>query len=378
MKNLPIKKNIFTLLGLCLPLSIYFSNYLFAVAILVLLFNSSKKEKTDWLLLLILLIPVLIPIVSILFHKEQFSFTALEVKIPFIVVALVIGFLKLNNELLSKFKNGIVWGTLLGATLSLFESSIFVNYLQSSLFFDFTYIPLFTVISLIYLWFTDIKINIYIKIILSTVFIGLLFLFNNFFFLTFGLLIVFAAIIVKGSSLQSKVAITLLVLLSSLLLYKGVTIQQIIHQNTAEKTLNPVDKMAQWQCVLEVMKDNELFGVGYIQRKNLLLNCYHEHGMFKAEKMALNAHNEYLDFFLILGYIGVLGLLIYFFKLMFAAYDNKQVAHLLVIILITLFAITENVFWRQKGVMIITITTLMVFSSKKTTELSDVESLSNE
>ena len=151
-------------------------------------------------------------------------------------------------------------------------------------------------------------------------------------------------------------------LASSLLLYKGAEIQQAIHQNQSTE-LDSVDKLAQWQCVLEIMKDKELFGVGYTHRKELLLSCYHDHSMYKAESMALNSHNEYLDFFLILGYIGVLGLLIYFFKLMFIAYDNKQVAHLLIIILIALFAITENVFWRQKGVMITTITSLMIFSS---------------
>jgi len=82
----------------------------------------------------------------------------------------------------------------------------------------------------------------------------------------------------------------------------------------------------------------------------------------------LNSHNEYLDAFLTLGYIGVLGLLIYFFKLMFVAYDYKQVAHLLILILIALFSISENVFTRQKGVMITAITTLLIFSSKKVKE----------
>jgi O-antigen ligase len=355
--NIPIY-----LLGLFLPLSILFSNYLFVLALLVVLVSSPKNKKVDWLSMLILVIPALIPILSIFFHNEQFSFTALEVKIPFLVVALLVGFSKLNKTLLSKFKYGFVVGTVIGAILALLGDSSIVDFLENSLFFDVSYISLFIVISIIYLWFTDIKVKDYVKLILSIFFVFALFSLNNFFFLTSGVLIVLAAVIVKGSPRQSRIAIAVLVLSSSLLLYKGAEIQQVIHQNQSEE-LDTVDKLAQWQCVLEIMKDKELFGVGYTQRKELLLSCYHDHSMFKAESMALNAHNEYLDFFLILGYIGVLGLLIYFFKMMFVAYDNKQVAHLLIIILIALFAISENIFTRQKGVMIISITCLMIFSS---------------
>lgn len=353
---------IFIALGLTLPLSIFFSNYLFVIAAAVLLVKPTKIEKVDWLTILILLIPAIIPVLSIFFHNERFYLSALEVKIPFVVVALLIGFLKLNDELLSKFKYGFVLGTFIGSAFALFGSSNFVHSLQASFFLDISYISLYIVISLIYLWFTDIDVKVYIKLLCTAFFVFILFDLGDFFFLTAGTLISFAAVIVKGSTLQSKIAIAVLVLSSSLLLYKGAEIQQAIHQNQSTE-LDSVDKLAQWQCVLEIMKDKELFGVGYTHRKELLLSCYHDHSMYKAESMALNSHNEYLDFFLILGYIGVLGLLIYFFKLMFVAYDNKQVAHLLIIILIALFAITENVFWRQKGVMITTITCLMIFSS---------------
>ncbi len=368
MQNSNIKKPIFIALGISLPLSIFFSNYLFALAILVLLFSSSKKEKIDWLVLLILLVPALIPILSIFFHNEQFSFTALEVKIPFLVVALIISFRKLDENLLSKFKYGFVLGSLFGAILALLSSTSFVSYLESSSFLDVSYISLYIVISIIYLWFTDIEIKDYIKLIITAVFVFILFSLGDFFFLTAGALIVFAAIIVKGSSLQSKLAIGFLVLLFSIFIYKGSEIQQHLQETGENKELSGVDKLAQWQCVLEVMQNHELFGVGYNSKDALLTTCYHEHAMFKAESNELNSHNEYLDAFLTLGYIGVLGLLIYFFKIMFVAYDSKQVAHLLIIILIALYSITENVFTRQKGVMIASITALLIFSSKKTPE----------
>lgn len=354
----------FNILGFSLPISLLLSNYLFALAIIILIFNSSRIGKIDWLPFLVLLIPALIPVFSIYFHSEPFSLASIDVKLPFIIVALLIGFLRLDAELLSKFKFGFIFGTLIGSILSLMDTSIFVHYLQESSFLDISYISLYIVISLIYLWFTSIEIKTFIKIILGFVFILILFFLGDSLFITSGLIIVFAAIIIKGTPLQSRLAIGFVVILFSIFLYKGAEIQEHLHENSSEtEELSGVDKLAQWQCVLEVMEGNELFGVGYASKEVLLTQCYHEHAMFKAETNVLNSHNEYLDSFLTLGYIGVLGLLLYFFRLGFEAYDNKLVAQLLVIILIGLFSITENVFTRQKGVMITSITCLMIFSS---------------
>jgi len=179
----------------------------------------------------------------------------------------------------------------------------------------------------------------------------------------FGLLIGFSAIIVKGSSIQSKLAIFLVVLITALTLYRGNELNEyIITQNGHQ--ISTTDKLAQWQCVLEVMQNKELFGIGFTNKEKVLMSCYHEHNMIKAEASMLNAHNEYLDFFLTLGYIGVLALLIYFINALFLAYDFKQVAHFLIISLIALYSLTENIFTRQKGVMITSITYLLIYSAR--------------
>ena len=112
------------------------------------------------------------------------------------------------------------------------------------------------------------------------------------------------------------------------------------------------------------MENNELAGISYNDRKETLIECYRNHGMTKAENMALNAHNEYLDFYLILGYIGILAIMIFFMNAFFVTYDFKEVAHLLIIILIALFSLTENVFTRQKGVMITSITYMLIYASR--------------
>jgi len=373
MQKYDYKNLLFIALGLSLPLSLFFTNYLFVLTATILLFNSPKRDNIRWLALIILLIPALIPILSILFHNEAFSLSSIEVKIPFVVVALMVGFTKLNDDILSKFKLGFIIGALLGGVFTTFDKSTFVSYLSNHFFLELTYASLYIVIALIYLWFTDIEISKLIKQVLSFAFLGILINTGNAFFITTGTLTVFAAIIIKGTSLQSKLAVGSLVVLFSLFIYKGNEIQKHLQKNNTHQQLSGVDKMAQWQCVLEIMQDRELFGVGFVSKETLLTDCYHNHSMLLAESNALNSHNEYLNAFLTLGYIGVLGMLIYFFKILFVAYDTKQVAQLLIIVLIALFSISENVFTRQKGVMITAITCLLIFSSKPIKIEEDIE-----
>ena len=96
------------------------------------------------------------------------------------------------------------------------------------------------------------------------------------------------------------------------------------------------------------------------------MGCYHKKGMLDEENRGFNSHNEYLDFFQTLGYVGLFMLAIFFLKAAFIAYDYNQPANLLIVIVIGLFCLTENVFTRQKGVMITSITYLMIFSARDT------------
>jgi O-antigen ligase len=351
------------LLGLTLPFSIILSNYLFAIVMILLIYQSPRRTEIAWLPMTFMAIPLFIPLISIFFHGETFNWSQLEVRIPFLATALVVGICSINFKLLTGFKRGLILGTLIATAIFLLDNSILEGHIQKLTFIDLSYIPLFLVVSLIMLWFSDIKFGHYIKLISSIIFLLALFMYASAFFIVSGLLISFSAIIAKGSTIQSKIAIFLIVVVSAFMLYRGNEINDyLIEQNRSK--VNPTEKLAQWQCVLEIMQDKELFGIGFANKENALLSCYHDHDMNNAEALLLNAHNEYLDFFLTLGYIGVLALLIYFINALFVAYDYKQVAHLQIMILIALFSLTENVFTRQKGVMLTSITYLLIYSAK--------------
>lgn len=358
-------QNSLMVFGILLPLSIQFSNYFF-VFNLILLFISSKGKKIEWISLLILSIPALVPLLSILLHNETFTFYSFEVRLPFIATALLVGFFSIDKSIFTGFYKGIIIGSLIAVLFHFVENTSFGLALKSVSIFDFSYTPLFATISIIYLWFTKTRINDKIKVALTVLFFVSIFINGNFFFISAAFIISIAVVIVKGSSQIAKISIAVVVLITSFLLYKGPEIQSLIAPFQKTQKLGASDRLAQWQCVLEVMKGNELIGVGYSNRMDFLLNCYHMHNMNKAENLALNAHNEYLDFFLVLGYLGVIALLIYFINALFVAYDSKEIKYLLIVSLIALFSLTENVFTRQKGVMITSITYLMIYASRGT------------
>jgi hypothetical protein len=351
------------ILGLTLPFSIILSNYLFALVMILLIFTSVRRKTVAWIPMMIMAIPCLIPVFSIIFHGETFYWTQLEVRIPFLITALVVGVFNIDEDILGELKRGLILGTLLAAAMFFINQSWLNGVLNNYNLFDLAYIPLFAVVSLILLWYTNVQIQNRVKIVLSIGLLGALLLLGQPFFVVSGLLVGISAIIVKGSRQQSRIGVMLVVVLGALMLYQGNQINNYLEQQQPTH-MSPQNKLAQWQCVLEVMAGRELFGVGYAGKNDLLIDCYHQHNMTEAEANSFNSHNEYLDFLLTLGYLGVIALLVYFINALFVAYDKKQVALLLIIILISLFALTENVFTRQKGVMLTSLTYLLIYVSK--------------
>ena len=99
--------------GFLLPISLILSSYLFALTAIFLIIKSPRKEKIDWIPLLVLSIPAMVPLLSVFIHNETFIWAQLEVRIPFLVVAILAGFFKVDFSIISKFKNGFVYGSTL-------------------------------------------------------------------------------------------------------------------------------------------------------------------------------------------------------------------------------------------------------------------------
>ena len=103
-----------------------------------------------------------------------------------------------------------------------------------------------------------------------------------------------------------------------------------------------------YSCVLEVFKNSPIFGHGIGDVQDLLFSCTRNLlGAFKY-----NSHNQYLEFLLSSGIIGLLSFLTFLVFLGRGLFKKRSVLGVLVFIFFILSFFTENLFARTRGVFI--------------------------
>ena len=106
-----------------------------------------------------------------------------------------------------------------------------------------------------------------------------------------------------------------------------------------------------WQCSLEVIQENFLFGVGLGDTKQKLMDKYEEKNITVALKQELNAHNEYLQTFMALGVLGFLALILSLIIPAWFAFRRKKLVSLLFLILIAFHFLVESMLAKQAGIV---------------------------
>jgi O-antigen ligase len=123
------------------------------------------------------------------------------------------------------------------------------------------------------------------------------------------------------------------------------------HIPNSQKTEGSVARLMVWKSSLEVIKENFLFGVGTGDVKTELIKKYEEKGILQALKENLNAHSQYLQTFIALGFVGFILLLS---CLVFPSIHAFNKGNILIILFIALFAfhiLVESMLERQAGVV---------------------------
>jgi O-antigen ligase len=118
-----------------------------------------------------------------------------------------------------------------------------------------------------------------------------------------------------------------------------------------QKTEGSVARLMVWQCSIEIIKENFIFGVGTGDVKTELIKKYKEKGILQALKESLNAHSQYMQTFIALGFVGFIILLS---CLIFPAIHSFKQGNILFILFILLFAfhiMVESMLERQGGVV---------------------------
>jgi O-antigen ligase len=383
MKLFVLKKEInifdvfFTLLAFTIPLSFALPNIFLVLAFLTFLLNRNK-EKTNLYVKLVLLFAAFF-ILKALFNKELIeNFFIYKHLIAFAVISILV----FNISDLTLVKKGFVLGVLSAVIFTV--SQIISYYLKNNS------IPLgntaeageLLLIHRPYFGFicflgtmcsTDLintakglKEKLFYKVII-TLFIVFVYLITA--RLAIGLVIIYLFITLLQRVNLSKKKLFLLIGvfigLILLLVMNNRNLKKRLHiENTFEKTVkvisNQEPRVVIWNCFFEVIKKTDFnYFIGYNDAKNiqLVLNeCYKSsiENVSKNKyffKTKFNTHNQFFDFFLQGGLIGLtLFLLILGYSFYLCRFNFTS---LFVLVGFILFLIAENLFHRQIGVYLI-------------------------
>ncbi|WP_299012655.1 O-antigen ligase family protein [uncultured Polaribacter sp.] len=108
----------------------------------------------------------------------------------------------------------------------------------------------------------------------------------------------------------------------------------------------------QVKVFFEIVKEKEVFwlGLGLNNSQDVLKEKYKEYNLYPGFYY-YNFHNQYLQVFAELGFIGLILLLSAFYIILRKAINTKDYFLLSFIILILVVCITESFLWRQRGMV---------------------------
>ena len=137
----------------------------------------------------------------------------------------------------------------------------------------------------------------------------------------------------------------------------------------AEVYSSLVTRLSIWKSTLDIAKNNLLFGVGAADGKPVLFKSYTETNQLFLAKHKFPVHNQYLDFLLKFGILGLLVLLAYMFNILWIAKTTKSALALFFFILFSTSNLTDDFLLRFDGI-VFSAFWICLFASKHTLNVS--------
>ena len=134
------------------------------------------------------------------------------------------------------------------------------------------------------------------------------------------------------------------------LAFERMSSTQFYLENNSSTNLNErFPRLIVWENTIEIIKENELFGVGIANTNEVLKTRYEQIGFGKGLKGNFNAHNQFLEVLLASGWIGLASLWSIFMFLIYKAiiYKSHYMLHFLAIIIF--YMSIESYFESQMG-----------------------------
>jgi O-antigen ligase len=114
--------------------------------------------------------------------------------------------------------------------------------------------------------------------------------------------------------------------------------------------LDPEPRMARWQCAWELIRVSPWIGYGTGEEVPRLKERYYAHHLMISYTLGLNAHNQFLSFWL---KTGIFGMLIYLTVLVLAfreAWRRRDIYLTAFVLVITCISLSENILDVNKGI----------------------------
>jgi len=114
--------------------------------------------------------------------------------------------------------------------------------------------------------------------------------------------------------------------------------------------LDPEPRMVRWQCAWEAIRASPWMGYGTGEEVRQLKERYYAHHLMISYTLGLNAHNQFLSFWL---KTGIFGMLIYITVLLLAfkeAWRRKDIYLMSFALIIVCISLSENILDVNKGI----------------------------
>lgn len=127
-------------------------------------------------------------------------------------------------------------------------------------------------------------------------------------------------------------------------------------------------RLFQLKAFTEVLSEEKkyLLGEGLNNSQESLIRKYKQYNFYPGF-LTYNYHNQYIQIFAELGFVGLLLLMLIFYVLLKKAFFNKDYFFKTFIFLILVLCITESFLWRQRGMVFFITMSLLLYNKKNAT-----------
>ncbi len=112
-----------------------------------------------------------------------------------------------------------------------------------------------------------------------------------------------------------------------------------------------IERFQRWRAIVPLFYQNPILGVGSGDDKSLIINQYEKYNLKRAEKHHYNAHNQYLQYAIANGVIGLGAFLLTLIIPILISLKKRKWLYVYFIIIFGMCSLTESTMRRNKGIV---------------------------